>query len=301
LIGSGLRAGVARLSPELRGILLTVIAMLLFSCMDGISKFLVSHYPAPMVLWLRHVAAVPIAFLMFAGRNPFRMIRASRRLRWQIFRATLLAIEMNFVLLAFQAMPLADTHAILAATPLLVTALSVPLLGERVGLRRTLAVIAGFAGVLIILRPGLGVLQTGAVWALISTLLYAFYNIMTRRLAAFDSAETSFLLQIVIGAVVLTLVGPFYWVTPAPAHWPLVIAQATLGAFGHFLFVRALGMAPAVVIQPFTYMMLVNAVVLGYLLFGDVPDFWTMIGAAIVAGAGIYAAIRTHRRATGIA
>lgn len=290
--------GVRRLGPELRGILLTLLAMGLFGAMDGLSKVLVSHYPTPLVLWLRHLAAVPVAFLILAGRRPLRLLR-SRAPGRQLLRSALLVIEMNFVLAAFALMPLADAHAILAVTPLLVTALSVPFLGEQVGWRRTLAVICGFAGVLIILRPGLGVLQPGAVLAVIAAGLYAVYNIVTRRMAAFDSADTSFLLQIVLGAFLLSFVGPFFWVPIAPAHWPLVLGQATLGALGHLCFVRALALAPAVVVQPFTYTLLLYAVVIGYLLFGDVPDLPTLLGAAIVVSAGVYAAIRTHKRAGG--
>ncbi len=204
---------------------------------------------------------------------------------------------MNLVLMAFQVMPLADAHAILAVTPLLVTALSVPFLGEQVGWRRTLAVIFGFVGVLVILRPGIGVLQPGAILAVVAAALYAVYNIVTRRISALDSADTTFLLQIVFGAVLLSFVGPFFWVMPALEHWPLVLGQATLGAMGHLCLVRALAIAPAVVVQPFTYTLLLYAVVIGYLLFGDVPDLPTLMGAAIVVAAGVYAAIRTHHRA----
>ncbi len=292
----GRMLGVGRLGPELRGILLTLLAMGLFGCMDGLSKLLVSHYPTPLVLWLRHVAAVPVAFLILAPKRPLGLLR-SRVPGRQLLRAALLIIEMNLVLMAFQLMPLADVHAILAVTPLLVTALSVPFLGEQVGWRRTLAVIVGFVGVLVILRPGIGVLQPGAILAIMAAFLYAFYNIVTRRIAAFDPAETTFLLQIIFGALLLTFIGPFFWVMPALRHWPLVLGQATLGAIGHLCLVRALSLAPAVVVQPFTYTLLLYAVVFGYLLFGDVPDLPTLVGAGIVVSAGVYAAIRTHRRA----
>jgi drug/metabolite transporter (DMT)-like permease len=292
----------ARLGPELRGVLLTLLAMGLFGAMDGISKFLVSQYPPVLVLWLRHVAAVPVAFLLLAGpgRGPLRLLRSGRP-GLQLARAALLVVEMGLVLVAFRAMPLAEAQAIMAATPLLVTALSVPLLGERVGWRRWLAVACGFLGVLVILRPGLDVLRPGALPALAATLLYAAYNIMTRRVAAVDQAETTFLLQTVIGAALLSLVGPFLWVTPAVRHWPLIAAQATLGALGHLCLVRALTVAPAVVVQPFTYTLLVYAAVIGFLAFGDVPDAATLVGSAIIVAAGVYAALRTHRRAAAAA
>ena len=285
-----------RLGPELRGILLTLLAMGLFGCMDGISKFLVAHYPPTLVLWLRHVVAVPVAFLILARQHPTRLLRP-RAPGLQLTRIVLLVVEMNLVLVAFRVMPLADTQAILAATPLLVTALSVPFLGERVGWRRWLACAVGFVGVLIVVRPGLGVLQPGAIVALVAACLYAIYNVLTRRVAALDPAETSFLLQITLAAVLLSFVGPFFWVTPAPAHWPLIVLQATLGALGHLCLVQALAVTPAVVVQPFTYSLLLYEIGIGYLLFGDVPDMPTLFGASIVVGAGVYAAIRSHRRA----
>jgi drug/metabolite transporter (DMT)-like permease len=289
-------ARAARLSPELRGILLILLAMGLFGLMDGISKTLVAHYPPTLVLWLRHLTAVPVSLLILARNRPLRLLR-SRAPLTQLVRITLLVVEMNMVLVVFRVMPLADSQAIMAATPLLVTALSVPFLGERVGWRRWLAVACGFLGVLVIVRPGLTVLQPGALVCLGAAVLYGIYNILTRRLAARDPAETSFLLQIVGGAALLSLVGPFYWVTPAPQHWPLILMQATLGALGHLCMVRALTLAPAVVVQPFTYTLLLYEIGIGYLLFGDVPDGPTLLGAAIVVGAGVYAAVRTHKRA----
>ncbi len=182
-----------RLGPELRGILLTLLAMGLFSCTDRISKLLVTHYPPILVLWLRHVAAVPVAFLILARRHPIRLLRP-RAPRLQLARVVLLVAVMNLVLVAFRVMPLADAQAILAAAPLLVTALSVPFLGEQVGWRRWLACAVGFVGVLVIVRPGLGALQPGAIVALLAACLNAVYNVLTRRVAAVDPAETSFLL-----------------------------------------------------------------------------------------------------------
>jgi drug/metabolite transporter (DMT)-like permease len=284
-----------RLSPELRGILLTLLAMGLFGCMDGISKLLVEHYPPTLVLWLRHAAAIPVAFLILARQHPIRLLRP-RAPKLQLARIIILIVEMNLVLMAFRIMPLADTQAILASTPLFVTALSVAFLREQVGWRRWLACTVGFTGVLIIIRPGLSVLQPGAIIALVSAGLYAVYNVLTRRVAAIDRAETSFLLQIVLAALLLSLVGPFFWVTPAPAHWPLIMAQATLGALAQLCLIHALATAPTVVVQPFTYTLLLYGIGIGY-LFGEVPDLPMLLGGALVVGAGVYAAIRSHKQA----
>lgn len=280
---------------ELQGIGLALLAMACFGAMDGISKILVTAYPAPLVLWLRHLAAVPIVLAIMGPRRAARHARSARP-ALQLGRTALLVVEMGIVLLCFRALPLADVHAVLALTPLLVTALSVPLLGERVGWRRWTAVAFGFLGILLILRPGLGVVHPAALLALLASAMYALYNILTRLAALADPPETSFLWQTVAGAALLTLAGPFFWTSFAPVHWLLLAALASLGAFGHYCLVKALARVPAVVVQPFAYTMLVWAVVIGYLVFGDLPDRWTVLGALVVVGAGCYAAWRERVR-----
>lgn len=288
---AGLRSGAR---PELVGILMMLAATGMFGAMDGMSKILVLHYPAPLVLWIRHLIAVPLvlgAFFAMRGRPPLRAARP-----WlQIARTTVLVVEMTLVMIAFRIMPLAAVHAIVAATPLLVTALSVPVLGERVGWRRWLAVLAGFFGVLLIVRPGIGVVHPGALLALVCALLFAVYNLLTRLVARADQPATSFVWQTATSAVLLTLVGPPLWVPIAPGHWPLLAALGLLGASGHYLMVRALALVPAVVVQPIFYMMLVWAAFWGFVLFGEIPDRFTVLGALLVVGAGLYAAWREHR------
>ncbi len=284
-----------RPGADLGGIGLALLAMACFGAMDGISKILVSAYPAPLVLWLRHLSAVPLVLLAVGPRWAIRNARSARP-ALQLGRTALLVVEMGIVLLCFRALPLADVHAVLALTPLLVTALSVPLLGERVGWRRWSAVAMGFLGILLILRPGVSVVHPAALLALLAAFMYAVYNILTRLAALADPPQTSFLWQTVGGAALLTLVGPLFWVPLAPEHWLLLLALAGLGAFGHYCLVRALARLPAVVVQPFAYTMLVWAVLIGYLVFGDLPDRWTVTGALVVVGAGCYAAWREHVR-----
>jgi drug/metabolite transporter (DMT)-like permease len=284
------------LRPEVKAILLTLVAMGMFGSMDGFSKALVQHYPAWLVLWLRHLVALPLVILILAPRHPLRTLRATRRPGLQVLRTLLLVVEMGLVLIAFRTMPLADAHAILAATPLVVTALSVPLLQERVGWRRWLAVGIAFTGVLLIVRPGLTAIQPAALIAILCTVMYACYQILTRLAARTDPADTSYLVQTALATCFLSLVGPFFWMPIEPRHLPAILALGVLGAAGHYCLVRALTMAAAVVVQPFTYTMLVWAVVIGYLVFGDLPDAWTIAGAALVVSAGIYAAWREHQR-----
>lgn len=287
-------AARAGLAPEVKGMLLTLFAMGCFGSMDGISKTLVQHYPAPLVLWLRHLLAVPIV-LIFFGRGPIRLRLVSRALPLQALRAAILALQMGLVLVAFRQMQLVDVQAILAATPLLITALSQPMLGEQVGWRRWLAVVVGFAGVLIILRPGVEAIHPMTLLVLFCVVLYAFYNILTRQVGRVDTPETSFTIQILIASGLLTLVGPFFWVPFSPFDWLLVTALGALGALGHYCLVRALTLAPVVVVQPFTYTLLLWEVVIGYVVFGDLPDRYTVGGVLVVAGAGIYAVWREHQ------
>ncbi|MFL5336840.1 MAG: DMT family transporter [Geminicoccaceae bacterium] len=159
-------------SAELRGIVLALAAMLMFGLMDAASKYLSARYPTPQIIWLRYVFTIPMALAVLAPRGLGRSLRSARP--WlQVLRSVLLVIEIGLVVWCFGRLPLADVHAVLALTPLAVTALSVPLLGEKVGLRRWAAVGVGLLGVLIILRPGLGVMQPAALVALASVLLWA--------------------------------------------------------------------------------------------------------------------------------
>lgn len=285
---------------NLRGMGLVLGAMLFFALMDGVSKYLATRYPAPQILWVRYLLSVPLAVALAAPRGGLRLLWRSGRPGLQLLRSAIITVEMMLVVYAFSLLPLADAHAILAATPLVVTALAVPMLGERVGWRRWLAVGAGFLGILVMVRPGASTIGLGTAAALAAVVLYALYQILTRLVGHTDRAETSFFLQFAIGSVLLSVVGPFTWQWPEPWHWPLFAVLAALGAGGHLLFIRALQSAPAVVLQPFTYTLLVWAVAIGWLGFGDWPDRYTLVGMAIVVAAGLYAAWRERARGAGV-
>lgn len=292
-------AGIAGAGgSELRGIMITLAAMLTFGLMDAASKYLSTRYPTVQVVWLRYVFTIPLLLATLAPRGLPGFVR-SRRPVLQIARGLLLVTEIGLVVWCFGQLPLADIHAVLALTPLVVTALSVPMLGEPVGPRRWAAVAVGFVGVLVILRPGFGVLHPAALVALLAVLLYALYQVMTRIVGRADAAETTLLWQLVIGAVVLTAIVPFFWRPPEPGHWPLFALLAVLGGVGHFCMIRAFQLAPAVVLQPFSYTLLLWAVVIGYLGFGDLPDAWTVLGGAVIVAAGTYTALRERRRQAG--
>jgi drug/metabolite transporter (DMT)-like permease len=281
-------------STELRGILVTLGAMVLFGLMDAGSKYLATRYPTAQIIWLRYVFTIPLLLLVLAPRGITRHLRSARP-GLQVVRSLLLVTEIGLVVWTFGLLPLADVHAVLALTPLVVTALSVPLLREPVGPRRWAAVGTGFIGVLIVLRPGLGVMHPAALVALLAVLLYALYQVLTRIAGRVDPAETSLLWQLVVGSVVLSFVVPFVWRPPALEHWPLFLVVAALGGVGHYCMIKALQLAPASVVQPFTYTLLLWAVVIGFVGFGDLPDGWTLLGGAVIVAAGTYTAVREHR------
>ena len=171
---------------------------------------------------------------------------------------------------------------------LLVTALAVPILGERVGIRRWLAVLAGFIGLLVILRPGLRVFDPVALIPLAGAGLWAIYQLLVRTTSS-DSAATMLLCTSLVGAVVMGLIAPFQWVAPDAQGWALLVALGIIGSLGHWLLIRAIQSAPASSLQPFHYTILLWATLVGYLVFDELPDLWIIVGAGIVVSCGLYA------------
>jgi len=277
------------------GIAVLVIGLFLFSLLDVVSKLLGPLMPVSQILWVRFLAFVPLALLM-AWRPGQGIAWRTRRPFLQASRGLLLVIEMGMFVWAFKTMPLADVQAIAAATPLMVMALSVPMLGETVGWRRWLAIAVGFAGVLLIVRPGFQALGIGTLVALGGAVLWAFYQILLRLVGRDDSASTTAVWSAVMGAIATSFVAPFDWVSPTPYGWLLLAAAGLLGALGHTIYSRAFVYAPAGTLQPFTYLMLVFAVIFGWLIFDHLPDMWTFLGSGLIVGSGLYALHRERLR-----
>jgi drug/metabolite transporter (DMT)-like permease len=274
-----------------RGIVLMLLTMAVFSAMDTVTKLLAPDYSAPQILWVRFVFFFLFALATAGRRGPLRTLRSARP-RLQIARSLVLLAEMGVFILALRYLPLADVIAIASATPLIVTALAVPVLGERVGARRWAAVIVGFAGVLVIVRPGFAEGSALTLIPVLGATMWAIYQLMVRRLAASDSADTTVLYTATVGLVVLSCIGPFFWQPPDARGWLLLGLVAVLGATGHGLLIRALQAADATVLQPFAYAHLVGATLFGFVVFGDVPDRWTVAGALLVVGCGLFVAYR---------
>ena len=281
-----------------RGIAFVLVAWLLFAGMDAGSKLLAEHYSIIQILWVRFVSLAVIAAWLARRQGGSGALR-TRHFWLQSLRSILLVTEIGLFILTITVLPLAETHAILAVTPLIVTALSVPLLGERVGLRRWSAIGIALIGVLIILRPGLGMAHPIALVALLCSLMFALYQILTRIVSRVDPPLTTLFYTALVGVGGLTLIIPFYWTTPDVAGWALFGLVAALGASGHFLLIKALQLAPASTLQPFSYTILIWATLMGFLVFGNLPDLLTVVGAIVIASSGIYAFARERRlRAT---
>ena len=279
-------ASFAGLSDSNRGILWMLFTTLLFVAMDAIAKYLTQAYPVPQITWARYTFHALALVVLFRRRLPALM--RTERLGLQILRSTFLFSATVFSFFALRAMPLADVIAIWAITPILVTALSVPLLGERVGPRRWAGVAAGFIGALIIIRPGLGVMQAAAVLPVAAAVSLALYHLATRALSGTDSPLTTIVYTVSVGLVISTGAVPFFWVTPDAPAWTLMVVLGLLGVLGHFSLIKSFESATAATVIPYTYTNLIWATVVGFVVFADLPDLGTVTGAGVIVLSGLY-------------
>jgi drug/metabolite transporter (DMT)-like permease len=282
------------------GALLTMLAMLCFASMDAISKSLVVEYSVAQLMWVRYALLCLFAWLVVRRRGLGAALR-SRRPGLQIFRSLVAVVEGAIFVLAFRYLPLADTHAVGATSPLIVIALGVLFLGERAGLARWLAVGAGFVGVMLIVRPGFRTLDWALLLPLVGALLWAAYQVLTRLNARWDPPDTSLLWSALVAFVATSFFGPFDWTWPTPTAWGLMVAVALIGAIAHYALIKALDYAEAGAVQPYSYTLLVWAALMGWLAFGDVPDGWTVVGALVVVASGLYTWHHDRRAGAGSA
>jgi len=274
------------LNDTRRAIVLIILCMTLLTLMDAITKVLIEQYSAFQIALLRYLVTLPAAYGL-AVREQRRWLPWPQALGLQCLRCLVITLELTIVIIAFGMMPLADVHALIAGTPIFVAAMSMPLLGEQVSRRGWLAILVGFAGVLILLRPGVQVAELGTWLALGAAGLYATFQVLTRLSARFDGKGVTFFFQILLGIALIAIPAVGSWVPPTLPDWPLFVAVGLLGGTAHFLLIMAFSMAPAATLQPFGYTQLLLAVILGYLVFGDVPDLFVLVGGALVVLAGL--------------
>jgi drug/metabolite transporter (DMT)-like permease len=281
----------------LRGILLLMTAVFMFSLMDSIAKYLGRAYLVPMLVWARYFMHFVFMLAVFAPRRGARMAH-TRRLGLQVLRSLLLVACTAFFFSALRYMPLAEATAIGFISPLLVTALSGPLLGERVTRGQWVAVTAGFLGVLIIIRPGGGLLTPAALLPMGTAACYSLYQILTRKLSASDDPVVTLFYTALVGAAVTSAALPAYWVTPGWEHLALMLLLGTMGGISHYVLIKAFEGSAASVLAPFGYTQIVWVVLLGYFVFGDFPDAMGLAGIAVIIGCGLYCAYAARGRAT---
>jgi drug/metabolite transporter (DMT)-like permease len=273
-----------------RGIMFMLGATLLFSCSDTLAKYLGQFLPVMEIVWIRYCAFMVLAIWIYrrSGR-PRLWVRSPTG---QIVRGLGLVGSGVFFVFGLRLLPMADAAAINFISPLMITLLAGPFLGEKVGLSRWLAIFVGLLGVLIVIRPGMGTLQLGAGLVLLSSLSWAVAGVLTRRMAATDHAATTLLWSAISGFVVLSAWLPLEFVRPSARLLGVALITGVIASSGQYCMVLAYRHAGAAALAPFSYAQLLWSTALGYLVFAAVPDGWTLLGAAIIVVSGLYSANR---------
>ena len=279
------------------GVALMLATTVVFSLQDAISRHLASEYNTIMVVMIRYWFFATFVIAL-AARTAGGLRAAARTSQpfLQIFRGLMLAGEICVAIYGFTLLGLVESHAVFACYPLLVAALSGPILGEKVGWRRWTAIAIGFVGVLIILQPGFGVFDPLAVIPLISAVMFAVYGLLTRYAGRRDRTATSFFWTGVTGAVFMTAIGVWYWEPMTQTDYAWMALLCLTGASGHWLLIRCYEAAEASAVQPFAYFQLVFASAIGMIVFGEVLRTNVAIGAAIIVAAGLFTLWRERQK-----
>lgn len=268
------------------GIFWMMGAMMMFSVTNSSAKFLMADYSVIQIVWARYFFQF-VLLVLFLGPS-LKNVLVTSKLQLQIVRSFLLLGTSVLFFFGLSKLALADISSIMFVAPILVTILSMPLLGERVGPRRWAGIFVGFIGATIIIRPGYGMIQLTALFPLGAACLYALYQISTRFLGRTDNAMTTLFYTASSGTIILSSLVPLYWIAPNTEGWLIMILLGVTSNLGHFSMIKAYEHAPAPIVVPFTYANLVWMTFFGYILFSDLPDLWTISGAFIVAGSGLY-------------
>jgi len=280
-------------NDRLRAIALMVIACSFFTGLDTAAKWLATQkgLPVSQIVWCRFlVQFIGLAVLLPAtGTMPLPALFRTSKLTLQLVRSVLMALTTLFNFLALQYLRLDQTVTITFLAPLMVALLAGPLLGEWVGWRRLVAILVGFAGVVIAVRPGMGGVHIAVVYSFAGMLAYALFMILTRYLSVYDPPFVTLFYSMFAGTLFAAPIAMAQWVPPADGTtWLLLGILGILGGTGHYLFLHAYRLAPASSISPFLYLQLLTMVTAGWLVFGDVPDVWTLVGSAVIIASGIY-------------
>ena len=281
---------------ERLGILLMVTTTIVFASQDGLSKYLATEYNVYMVVMIRYWFFA--AFIMtISSRKPggVKQVVTTKTQLLQIFRSLVLVAEMCVTVLAFTLLGLAETHAIFASYPLIIAMLSGPILGEHVGWRRWLAICVGFFGILIILNPGNGIFSPYALVPLAGAILFALYGLLTRYAGQYDKSSTSFFWTGTVGCIAMTAIGLNFWDPVSQADWSIMLILSASGMLGHFLLIKCYEVAEASAVQPFAYLQLIWASLIGVIIFGEKITTNVLLGACIIVGAGLFTLWRERK------
>lgn len=279
-----------------RGYIFALLAVSIFATQDGLSKYLGDQYPPIFVTMIRFWAfALFVSFLAASSPGGIRRAFVTHHPWLQIGRGILLVAEIVVIIFAYKNAGLAMSQSIFQATPLFITILSIPLLGERVGWRRGSAVVAGLIGVLIIINPVTVHFDASLLLPLTAAMMFAIYSIATRAVSHKDSAVTSVFYAGIVGAIAISLIGPFYWTEVHSSDWIVLGALCVCGALSHYFLIQAYSHLPAAEVQPVTYLQLVLNVSIAVIFFGELVTTNMVAGALIVVGAGLFTVWRERR------
>ena len=281
---------------ERLGILLMIITTIVFASQDGLSKYLATEYNVYMVVMIRYWFFAAFVISMSSRRTGgIKRVAKTKSPILQIFRSVILVAEMCITILAFTLLGLAETHAIFASYPLIIAMLSGPILGEYVGWRRWLAICVGFIGILIILNPGNGIFSPYALVPLAGAILFALYGLLTRYVGQHDDSSTSFFWTGVVGSIAMTVIGLNFWDPVSRSDWSVMLLLSASGVVGHYLLIKCYEVAEASAVQPFAYLQLIWASMIGIIIFGEQITTNVLIGACIIVGAGLFTLWRERK------
>lgn len=281
---------IAQDNTRLMAIAMMCGAVFTFSLLDSASKYLITVASIPILqaMWVRFFSHVGFSFFVFGPRS-FAASLKSARPGLQLLRGFLLMATTGFNFLALQYLQLDQVATIFFLTPFLVAVLAGPILGEWIGWRRLVAILVGFSGVILIMRPGFGGIHWAVSYSFCATISYAIYVILTRYLARHDSSLVTQIYSPLAGLVILTPLGLWVWEWPTElSTWLIMFSTGISGGLGHFLLILAHRRAPAPILAPFTYIGLVSQTTMGYLVFSQLPSEWTLAGGAVIISSGLY-------------
>ncbi|MEN8244934.1 MAG: DMT family transporter [Thermodesulfobacteriota bacterium] len=272
---------------QLGGIGFMLVMTVCFSTLDASAKFLTNELPLWVVIWGRYFFHFLFIAVFLLPRAPGKMLK-TRNLKMQVLRSFLIFVTGVTFWAGLMFLPLAECTVIAFISPLLVTILSVIFLGEKFGSHRWGVVFVGLLGVLLVIRPGAGIVHWAMILPLLAALFYATLQITTRVLGLQDNVLTTLFYTSTCGLIFSSVIALIFWQTPTPAQWLMLTWLGFVGAMGHFFMIKAFERAPASLLASFDYATLVWAALYGFFLFNDLPDAWTVLGAAIIVSSGIY-------------